>query len=773
MRIVHLSDFHIKNKGLKDLETFVKIPLIDDLRKYHQEKPIDLILFTGDLIDRGGNTFTSITDAFNTFDDIVIRPMLNALGLNSSRFIFIPGNHDIDRSADTKVTEDGLTSILKNVQAVSNYIDENNIEGIKRILPFKEFERKFHISSNAQITNYHSNYIVEIEGIKIGISAFNTAWRCYDSETDYQKIVLGVRQISEARDFLSACDFKIALMHHQIDYLAEFETDIVSTQISKDYNILFCGHVHKGSNYSKSAIAGDIIISIAPANAPDNIWNNDQRYNNGYSIIDYGNEHCIIHNRKYSINHDEYIPNTDLAKENGVFKYELKKKQHNNGVKSEYKMDYLTVVKKEQLTQDEKLIESLYVNEDVYENYQIINNERDYKFSSSIVLFKRYLLDIFQHSPKYRECIPHLETIVYTMDRIMLYIQEDNEMMGIILNLNSFIKSIEDNTSDKASNISVLFRLAQWWMDVINELLSIRGEEVQAESLDSFLIELIAQPSEVEDLVEELLSSALESINYLNKGSIARLLFKRDETLISEFFICIFLPVGLNFKLFQKATIGREIGDYESEEIKCLIDSTKNEFINQLETNIGREIEAKDLIESYVQSKITVIKGQKKVGKTALIANFLHSFESRKDFSGTIVLFSFKQSRSLAEFLKSIVQQCNMNIINKMDLGFLDTILKDKEEVTIQLHNDSSKSKNKLLKKIVNESLNRVINECGKVTIIIDSFELLEKHEQEAKIISLLVDLPEKCNLIIATGANNECIDWIIENPSVEKKLSI
>ena len=57
IRIVHLSDIHLNKKTLKDAEQFVIKALIKDLKKYSDEKRIDLIFITGDLIDRGGESF--------------------------------------------------------------------------------------------------------------------------------------------------------------------------------------------------------------------------------------------------------------------------------------------------------------------------------------------------------------------------------------------------------------------------------------------------------------------------------------------------------------------------------------------------------------------------------------------------------------------------------------------------------------------------------------------------------------------------------------------
>jgi 3',5'-cyclic AMP phosphodiesterase CpdA len=56
MRIVQLSDVHLSKENLEDLKNYYLQALIDDLKKFQAEKPIDVILFTGDLVDRGGES---------------------------------------------------------------------------------------------------------------------------------------------------------------------------------------------------------------------------------------------------------------------------------------------------------------------------------------------------------------------------------------------------------------------------------------------------------------------------------------------------------------------------------------------------------------------------------------------------------------------------------------------------------------------------------------------------------------------------------------------
>ncbi|MEK3687883.1 metallophosphoesterase family protein [Paenibacillus sp. FSL R10-2736] len=327
MRIIHLSDFHIASNSIKDTFNFIVEALVKDLAQYNNDKKIDLIIFSGDLIDKGGQRFESIEHAFSEFETYVASPLLEALNLSKEHFIFVPGNHDIDRNADSHNTEIGLRSTLCNETAVSQFIEDNkkNPDEIKRIIPFKNFERKYHLHTpNSEITNFHSTYHYKYNNKEVGISAFNTAWRCYDSDHDNNNILLGIKQAKEAKKQIEKTDFKIAVIHHQLDLLKDFDMEIVQPFMQREYDLVLCGHVHKGSSHKETSTYGDLLVSIAPSNTFNGVFAHDQRFFNGYSIIDFSfeNNNFLVHHRMYSQNHDRYIANIELGPDdNGKVTY--------------------------------------------------------------------------------------------------------------------------------------------------------------------------------------------------------------------------------------------------------------------------------------------------------------------------------------------------------------------------------------------------------------------------------------------------------------------
>lgn len=63
------------------------------LRKVNKQKKIDLVVFGGDLIDRGGESFSSPTEGFKTFEEIVLLPIKSELGLTNEHIVI--GKHSI------------------------------------------------------------------------------------------------------------------------------------------------------------------------------------------------------------------------------------------------------------------------------------------------------------------------------------------------------------------------------------------------------------------------------------------------------------------------------------------------------------------------------------------------------------------------------------------------------------------------------------------------------------------------------------------------------
>lgn len=256
----------------------------------HRERKIDLIIFTGDMLEQGGEGYNrDLTKGFNAFKNEVIVPILNALTLEESRFIFTPGNHDINRKADSKRMELDIEQDASTLEGIVSLIKSDDVDDYtKRIDQFKAFEKGYY-SPLSNITynfgKFISSFELELDGKTVGISSLNTVWRCgFD---DAHKIALGINQITENNGHLKGKDFKIALTHYPISFLKEAEREEVRQMCAKHFDIFFCGHSHGGYVNFQAPYKDCAFFEInSSGSLAANTYEHDNRYKNAFQVID-------------------------------------------------------------------------------------------------------------------------------------------------------------------------------------------------------------------------------------------------------------------------------------------------------------------------------------------------------------------------------------------------------------------------------------------------------------------------------------------------------
>jgi len=328
IRILHISDLHLKENDLADNTRIVIKAITDDIKRHSEAKSLDFVLFSGDLVNQGGSSFSDVDIAFLTFEEEVIIPIMRAASLPLEKFFFTPGNHDIIRNADTVRIEKGMKAELKSCEAVKQFIeiDSKSGEGIQRLKKFNEFAEYFYGKSTLekQISGFESTFKFNVGDVKVGISCLNSAWRCYGNE-DKENLIIGEPQVLRSLDFIKDCQVKIALVHHNFDWLAEFEREIIEPLITREYQLMFCGHVHQGDSSVSSKIQGDLFISVASGSLSTNIRTDSRKFANGYNVVDYSihTKEIVSAARRYSHSKGKYDPNTDLGDDFGKYKFRI------------------------------------------------------------------------------------------------------------------------------------------------------------------------------------------------------------------------------------------------------------------------------------------------------------------------------------------------------------------------------------------------------------------------------------------------------------------
>lgn len=322
IRILHLTDFHLNTKTLKDWDDYLKVAFFEKLDEVKKENKIDLVLFTGDMIDQAGKDFGSVKAGLQAFNENIINPILAAVDLDISRFIICPGNHDINRNADKSFHENGLKNELNSIGNINSFMNSGSqdYDGIQRIKEYKTFEFDLY----NQITDkLHSKFKfsikLNINGKSVGISSLNSSWRCF-GDSDHKNLLVGENQLNDNFLFVKDCDLKIALMHHQLDWLSEIESKTIKSHISKNYDLIFSGHVHETDAEHVQNLSGSSFRIVSPSGL-NKIRQKEVDYINGFSIIDYG-ESIKCHFLKYNKNQKIFVDNTDAC-DKGIMEFNL------------------------------------------------------------------------------------------------------------------------------------------------------------------------------------------------------------------------------------------------------------------------------------------------------------------------------------------------------------------------------------------------------------------------------------------------------------------
>ncbi|PHS10004.1 MAG: hypothetical protein COA88_02955 [Kordia sp.] len=299
MRIVHLSDIHLSFDNHHEFIHSHRKALIKDLIEYHSTKNIDIILITGDLVDKGGHSLleiknykeAGITNPYDIFQTIFIEPIIKEVGISKNQFLFIPGNHDINEKEISYFEECEMVNKI-NKRNISEYLERNNIDFInnKRIKLYKEFEKKFHGNNTLyKFSNNQSTFIYNYkESHKVGFILTNDSWRCKSRKLkdESEKLFFGFQQLDYSLEELENhdTDINICLLHHSLDdYEEKYEVERILN--TKDIEIFLYGHYHSSKFEAKNNPTGNSIgiRGRAILNKPEEPI---EEYQSGYQIID-------------------------------------------------------------------------------------------------------------------------------------------------------------------------------------------------------------------------------------------------------------------------------------------------------------------------------------------------------------------------------------------------------------------------------------------------------------------------------------------------------
>ncbi len=243
---LHLSDIHFWRKNDWRDDT-ARRKLIAFLKAGFENGTLarpNLVFCTGDIAmgETAPNELALQYESAQAFFDQV----LAVCGLPRTALFVVPGNHDVNRSVVSRLLQKGLR------QASLNEIKKDwagqTVEyrdAIKRLDEYGQFVKKYlpHQLDDQGRQCYAK--VVHINGMRIGIAGFNSAWTCYDDADKSQLWLAGEWQFNAADTaFDGKTDLCIGLMHHPVSWLTVQEESLAKKRIRAGFQFWLHGHEH-------------------------------------------------------------------------------------------------------------------------------------------------------------------------------------------------------------------------------------------------------------------------------------------------------------------------------------------------------------------------------------------------------------------------------------------------------------------------------------------------------------------------------------------------
>ena len=266
IRILHLSDFHFKaskkwdaDPVLRELARFIK-------REVERGLAPDLVAITGDL------SFSGKADEYALAQEWLENQLWPAVGnLPRDRLLLVPGNHDVDRKEVDFVAEAVQGRLLQ------NGLDSSRSQAqIAEVLD-KPTQREVVLKRHAAYLAFVEGWLgqpqalpwwqraIEIRGCRVHVAGLDSAWMACGND-DRGRLLLGRYQLTQTVETAEAAGahWRIALLHHPWDYLAEFDHEPSHDLVHQRCDLLLRGHLHKSrSAYVRPADPARSCLELA------------------------------------------------------------------------------------------------------------------------------------------------------------------------------------------------------------------------------------------------------------------------------------------------------------------------------------------------------------------------------------------------------------------------------------------------------------------------------------------------------------------------------
>jgi hypothetical protein len=254
---LHISDIHFlpKNEWRDSTARDSLVGYLKDM--FHKDSSLrpDLVFCTGDIAFGETGSFLlseQYKQAESFFDRLLAVCGQNDKPMPKERLFIVPGNHDINRKS---IDDDAQATLIQKAEESNKHAEDINQRfdsrppvfknAIKRLDEYGQFLQDCLPHQQDENGRHCYARVVDINGLKIGIAGFNSAWSCSGPEDDRNLWLAAQWQFNAAKHELKDAALRIGLIHHPCEWLNQTDRDLAKQRISTDFHFWLHGHEHQ------------------------------------------------------------------------------------------------------------------------------------------------------------------------------------------------------------------------------------------------------------------------------------------------------------------------------------------------------------------------------------------------------------------------------------------------------------------------------------------------------------------------------------------------
>lgn len=257
LKVLQITDFHFENtsRSIRKQQ--------DLLKELEKEIPkVDVVLFTGDLVNKGGASAKDFYTAGSILFDFLIEKGV----VQREKIILTPGNHDVRREEAWESVVKMMDDSIKSDADIEAFLEKKEFEtSLAPLKDYLDYQNEFYSGvAKSKVESLYSAHVIDIENSSIGVVSINTAWRAIGNN-DVGNLIFPESKLSEAIDFIKSCDFKILIHHHPLADFKGFNASTIEEIAQNHFDAIFSGHTHKTKGSIEFTSFDGLITLAAPA----------------------------------------------------------------------------------------------------------------------------------------------------------------------------------------------------------------------------------------------------------------------------------------------------------------------------------------------------------------------------------------------------------------------------------------------------------------------------------------------------------------------------